>query len=100
MKRILITLLAATLVFATVAPRPASALSEDEKKALAIALALGLGIAAAKHGKTHNSSTDWDEGLYGQPFSPGQNVLCMPKQRKCYVNGHLSYRWTRRIFGA
>lgn len=99
MKRISVILLAASLAFGTVAPKPAHALSEDEKKAIALALALGIGIAAAKHGKDHDSGSQWDDDLYGQPFSPSPGIVCLPRPEKCYQNGHLSYRWTRRIFG-
>lgn len=98
--RISLVAAAAALVVATSLPHPAQALSDDEKAALAMLLALGAGIAAAKHGRDHDNNADWDEDSYGQPFRPGPGVVCLPKPKKCYKDGHLSYRWTRRIFGA
>lgn len=99
MKRVSILLIAASLAFVAVTPKPAHALSDDEKKAIAMALALGIGIAAAKHGKDHGTASQWAEDLYGQPFSPSPDVVCLPRPQKCYKSGHLSYRWTRRMFG-
>ncbi len=88
------------LCLATLAPAPADALSDDQKKGLAALLALGVGIAAAKHGKDHNSTSQWDEDRYGKPFSPSAGVLCVPKQQHCFHDGAISWRWTRRIFGS
>jgi hypothetical protein len=90
-----ITLVA--LALAT-APVPAQAMSDNERAALAVILALGVGVAA-RHGKGHDSTTDWDEGRYGKPFSPSDGIVCLPKPRQCYADGHLSQRWTQRIFG-
>lgn len=100
MRRLAGMVVAAALALGTAIPKPAHALSDDEKKAIALALALGIGIAAAKHGKDHDGGSQWDEDLYGKPFSPSPNVVCMPRTEKCYKNGHLSYRWTRQIFGS
>ncbi len=63
------------------------------------ALGIGIAIATSKHGDKHKHDSQWDGNLYGDPFSPAQNVVCMPQQRKCYENGHFSYSWTKRIFG-
>ena len=100
MRKTLSILFAVSIALATVAPQPASALSDKEKNAIKMALALGLGIAAAKHGNNHDGNSQWDDDLYGQPFSPAPHVTCLPRPRKCYDRGHLSYRWTKRVFGA
>jgi hypothetical protein len=94
MRKLATVALCGGLSLVALTPPPAHALSDDQKKGLAVLLALGLGIAAAKN---HN---EWDNDLYGEPFSPSPDVVCLPKPRKCYKDGHLSYRWTRRIFGA
>jgi hypothetical protein len=94
MKRLAPAALCCALALSAIAPEPAHALSDDQKKGLAVLLALGIGIAAAKN------RDEWDNDLYGEPFSPNPDVVCLPKPRKSYKNGHLSYRWTRRIFGA
>jgi hypothetical protein len=91
-------ILLVALPLATV-PAPAQAMSDDERAALAIILALGIGVAA-RHGGSHDSTTDWDEGLYGKPFSPSDGIVCLPKPRQCYADGNLSQRWTQRIFGS
>jgi hypothetical protein len=93
MRKLAIAALCGCLSLGALAPQPAQALNDDQKKGLAALLALGLGIAVLKN------SEQWDDDLYGEPFSPSPGVVCVPKPRKCYKNGHLSYRWTRRIFG-
>ena len=60
---------------------------------------IGLGVAAAMHGDNHDSTSEWDEGRFGQPFSPSPAVVCLPQPRQCYQNGAMSWRWTQRIFG-
>lgn len=55
-----------------------------QTKAIAALLALGIGIAAAKHGNNHDSTTESDEDRYGEPFSPGSGVTCLPKPKQCY----------------
>lgn len=89
----------AALCATTLAPAPAQAMNQSEKEALAALLVLGLGIAAVKHGQDHNSTTDWDEDRYGKPFSPSPGIVCLPRPEKCYQDGMISWRWTRRIFG-
>ncbi|MFN3989939.1 MAG: hypothetical protein ACK4IS_06750 [Erythrobacter sp.] len=64
--------------------------------------AIGLGIAIAtadRHGDDHRHDNDWDGNLYGDAFSPANNVVCVPNPRKCHDRGHFSYSWTKRIFG-
>ena len=102
MKRLAHFTAAILLVAVPLATTPASAraLTDDERAALAIILALGVGVAAARHGGNHDSTTDWDEGLYGKPFSPSDGIVCLPKPRQCYADGNLSQRWTQRIFGS
>lgn len=99
MKRFTICAVILALGTTTLAPLPANALGDNEKAALAAILALGIGIAAAKHGANHDGNTQWDEDRYGKPFQPAAGVVCLPKPRKCYKDGHLSWRWTQRIFG-
>lgn len=64
------------------------------------AIGLGIALATSKHGDRHRHDTQWDGNLYGDPFSPANNVICMPQQRKCYYNGYVSYPWTSQIFGS
>lgn len=95
-------ILGTVLSFCLLAAAPPAVAEErlsDREKA-AIAALIVLGVAIAKHGKDHDSASQWDQNLYGQPFSPSRDVVCLPKPRKCYKEGHLSYRWTKRIFGA
>jgi hypothetical protein len=99
MARLTASMLALVLCLGALAPQPAAALGDNEKKALAAALALGLAVAAAKHAKDQGNNADWDEDLHGKPFRPAAGVVCLPKPRKCYENGHLSWRWTQRVFG-
>jgi hypothetical protein len=105
MARILTTgLLAASLAIGSLAPTPAAAqqrMDRDEAaKAIAAIIALGIGVAVARHGKNHDHGNDWDEGRYGEPFSPSPNVVCLPVPRQCFENANYSRRWTRRIFGS
>lgn len=86
------------LALAGVAPAATAKEMTDAEKALAALLAVGVGVAIAKHGKDHNSNADWDAQLYGDPFSPARGVVCLPRPRKCYEDGNLSWRWTKRIF--
>ncbi|TCM78375.1 hypothetical protein [Rhodovulum steppense] len=90
--------LAATLALGSLAPHQAAADStnKDLEKALAALVAIGIVAAAAKHNKDDDG---WDEDRYGEPFSPSPNVVCLPIPRRCYKNGHLSMKWTERIFG-
>jgi hypothetical protein len=99
MKRLTAILFALALAGTGLVSAPAHALGDKEKKAIAAALAIGLAVAAAKHGKDHDGSSQWDESLHGQPFRPAAGVVCMPKPRKCYEGGHISWRWTKRVFG-
>ena len=97
-------ILAAALLAAIMATTPAAAqerLDRDEAAgAIAAIIALGLGVAIAQHGNDHHHSNDWDNGRYGEPFSPSRDVVCLPVPRQCFENAHYSHRWTRRIFGA
>ena len=64
--------------------------------------AIGIGIAVsapARHGDAHRHDTQWDTALYGNPFSPAANVVCLPGQRQCLNRGAYSYSWTKRVFG-
>ena len=64
--------------------------------------AIGIGIAVlppAQHGDAHRHDTQWDAALYGNPFSPAANVVCLPGQRQCLARGAFSYSWTKRVFG-
>jgi hypothetical protein len=97
MRRLTGLCLALALSLGALAPQPAAALGDKEKKAIAAALALGLAVAAAKHAKGQDAG--WDETLHGKPFRPAPGVVCLPRPRKCYEDGHLSWRWTRRVFG-
>lgn len=97
MRKGIIAVILCAIALNAAAPAPARA-ADDTKKAIAILLALGLGIAAAKKAAEENGD-EWDTDFYGEPFSPHADVICLPKPRKCYDHGRLSYRWTRRIFG-
>lgn len=99
MKRTAILGSVLALALATAAPPATAKEMTDAEKALAALVALGIGVAVAKHGKNHDSTSTWDEDLYGEPFSPARDVVCLPRPRKCYEDGHLSWRWTQRIFG-
>lgn len=111
MKRSAITVATLAFVASTLAA-PAAIAQErnrervDEKKdntgaivAGIAALGIGIAIATSKHGDKHKHDNQWDGNLYGDPFSPSNKVICMPKQRKCYDSGYFSYSWTKRIFG-
>lgn len=74
--------------------------SNDAAGAIAAIIALGIGVAIARHGNDHNLNSDWDNGTYGEPFSPSANVVCLPGPRHCFERSHYSARWTRRIFGS
>lgn len=98
------------LVASTLTPLPVYAQNrddEDGKKgdntaaivAGIAALGIGIAIATSKHGDDHKHDSQWDGNLYGDPFSPANNVTCVPRQKKCYERGHFSYSWTKRIFG-
>jgi hypothetical protein len=100
MKRLATFAAAAALCAATLAPAPAAALGDNERAALAALLILGVAAAAARHGDNHDSLSDWDEDRYGEPFSPSDGIVCLPRPRQCYDHGRLSHRWTRRIFGS
>lgn len=99
--------LAGLLVAASVTANPAVAKEKHrphkDKDATAAVIAgvlgLGVGIAIARHGKNHDNDYQWDDDVYGRPFSPADNVYCYPKQRTCYRNNRIAYKWTRQIFG-
>lgn len=101
MKRTILPAAILALALGALAPQPAAADQRMDQKqmnaALAAIIALGIGVAIAKHDRKHHSG--WDEDLYGEPFSPSPNVVCLPKPRQCYLHSHFSARWTRRIFG-
>jgi hypothetical protein len=97
MRNSLIAAVAVAFALGVAAPAPVRA-GDDTAKAIAALLALGIGIAAAKKA-AENHDSNWDADLYGEPFSPHRNVVCLPKPRKCYEDGRVSWRWTRRIFG-
>ncbi|WP_149587537.1 hypothetical protein [Tabrizicola flagellatus] len=89
--------IAAMAVAALVAmPAPVAAKPDKEDIARALAALAILGVAVAK---AKNDPDGWDEDRYGDPFSPAQGVICLPKPKQCFKDGHFSYRWTRRIFG-
>jgi hypothetical protein len=89
-------LFALSMAAASVMPQPSAARADKEDIARALAALAIIGIAA----NAKKDGDGWDEDRYGEPFSPSNGVTCLPKPRQCYQNGHLSYRWTRRIFGA
>lgn len=91
-------LLAATLALGSLSPQPSAAGSSnnDLEKALAALVAIGVVAAAAKHKKDDDG---WDEDRHGDPFSPAPDVVCLPVPQRCYKNGHMSWKWTKRIFG-
>lgn len=100
MKRLAYLAAAAMISASTFAPLPAQALSDDERAALAAILFLGVAAAAAsRHGGSHDSMSDWDEERYGEPFSPSDGIVCLPRPRQCFSDGRLSHRWTQRIYG-
>lgn len=95
--------IALSLALAAMAPQPVLAQQQDRNDtgaAIAAIITLGVGVAIARHGKDHDRNSDWDDGAYGDPFSPSPNVVCLPKPRQCFQNSHFSARWTRRIFGS
>lgn len=100
------SMVAAVLSLALTAMAPQGAVAEkridrdEAKAAVAAIIALGLGVAIARHGNDHDLNSDWDQGTYGEPFSPSQNVVCLPQPRQCFERSHYSARWTRRIFGS
>ena len=93
-----------SVAMAALAVQPAAAQKRldgnDAAGAIAAIVAIGIGVAIARHGKNHDLNSDWDEDIYGKPFSPSPNVVCLPTPRQCFENSHFSRRWTRRIFGA
>jgi len=110
MKKTAITAATLALVAGTLNPLSAFAQNrdDDDKKkgdntaaivAGIAALGIGIAIATSKHGDDHKHDNQWDGNLYGDPFSPANNVTCVPRQKKCYDRGNFSYSWTKRIFG-
>lgn len=104
MKRTSLTAPVLALALATMTPNGAMAqervTNDQAGAAIAAIIALGIGVAIARHGKDHDLNSDWDQGTYGQPFSPSPNVVCLPQPRQCFEQSHYSARWTRRIFGS
>lgn len=110
MKTAALWLASAALAGAAISPHPARADERDEKAAKKdntaavlgglAAIGIGIAIATSKHGDTHRHDSQWDGNLYGSPFTPAANVVCVPGQRQCYENGHYSYGWTKRVFAA
>jgi hypothetical protein len=94
------SLILTAAVPASVAAQPGHDTRSNSSDAAAIAalIALGVGIAAAKHANKHSGS-NWNNNQHGQAFSPSPQVTCLPAPRTCYERGHVSWRWTRRIFG-
>lgn len=94
------TLVAATAIAATtLAPAPAQA-GDHRNEAIAAVLLLGIAAAAARHGRDHDRISDRDEDRYGEPLSPTEGIVCLPRPRQCSTEeGEFSRRWTRRIFG-
>jgi len=107
MKKLLKVGVASAVMIAFVTAQPVAAKErhkhhKDNDAAAAIlagVIGLGVGVAIAKHGKNHDNDYQWDYNQYGQPFSPANNVYCYPRQRTCYRNGHIAYKWTRKVFG-
>jgi len=100
MKKLAALALAATIGAASLEPLPAQALTDTERAALVAILFLGMAAAASgRHGSGFNSGSDWDSERYGEPFSPSEGIVCLPKPRQCFANGRLSQRWTQRIYG-
>ena len=104
MKRTMLAGTVLSIAFAAMTPNAAVAqerLNSDQTgAAIAAIIALGIGVAIARHGKDHDLNSDWDQDSYGEPFSPSQNIVCLPKPRQCFERSHYSARWTRRIFGS
>ena len=73
---------------------------DEARVAIAAIIALGVGVAIARHGDDHDFNSDWDQDTYGEPFSPSQNVVCLPQPRQCFERSQYSARWTRRIFSS
>lgn len=63
------------------------------------AIGIGIAVSTAKHGGDHRHDSQWDDELYGKPFNPAANVVCVPGQRQCYDRGYVSYSWTKQAFG-
>lgn len=108
MRKTAITAATFALVASTLTPSIAYAQEADEEKkkdntgaiiAGIAALGIGIAIATSKKGDDDRYDNQWDGNLYGDPFSPSNNISCYPRQKKCYDRGHFSYSWTKRIFG-
>lgn len=108
MRKTAITAATFALVASTLSPSIAYAQEADEEKkkdntgaiiAGIAALGIGIAIATSKKGDDDRYDNQWDGNLYGDPFSPSNNISCYPRQKKCYDRGHFSYSWTKRIFG-
>jgi hypothetical protein len=84
-----------SVVLATALPQPAAARPDEQdiRRALAALAVLGI-IAEARPG--HGRDTD----RYGEPLSPAEGVVCLPRLRQCFRDGRLAYRRTQRIYGA
>lgn len=99
----------AALAFAAACPLPALAdqpetAAQPDKDDAATAgglttIGIGIAITPAKHGDSYRHDSQWDSALYGQPFTPAANVVCVPNQRQCYERGYYSYSWSKRTFG-
>jgi len=104
MKRMSLAGAALALALAVGAPNAAitqeRVTNDQANAAIAALIALGIGVAIARHGDDHDLNSNWDHGTYGEPFSPSQNVVCLPQPRQCFERSHYSARWTRRIFGS
>lgn len=97
MRKGLIPARAAAAALSVAMPAPVRAAGRTAE-AIALLPGLGIGIAAARHAAA-NHDDDWNTDLCGEPFSPQEGVVCLPRPRKCYAHGNLSHRWTQRIFG-